>query len=56
VPTIAGLVDVEWSRSGHSLTLHLTLPPNATARVRMPQNKVFVLGAGPYTLKSRTSS
>jgi alpha-L-rhamnosidase len=50
VPTVAGAVDVEWRRSGDRLALHLTIPPNATARVRMTRDKVSVLGAGTYTL------
>ena len=37
VPTIAGPIDVRWLRSRGHLTLHLTVPPNATARdVKMP--------------------
>jgi alpha-L-rhamnosidase len=55
VPTIAGLADVEWLREGHTLTLHLTVPPNASARLEVG-GQVKVVGAGTYTLTSRTSS
>jgi alpha-L-rhamnosidase len=52
VPSIAGLFDVEWLRSGDRLTLHLTVPPNAAARVRI-SDKVSVVGAGTYTFTNQ---
>jgi alpha-L-rhamnosidase len=51
VATIAGPVDVSWQRSGSRVTLHLTVPPNATARVKLP-GRSTVVGAGTYTFTS----
>ena len=51
VPTIAGPVDVRWLRSGGRLALHLTVPPNATARVQIG-GQVHVVGAGTYDFTS----
>lgn len=48
VPTIAGPVDVGWRRRGRSLTLTLTVPPNASARVTLPAT-----GTGSVTEQGR---
>jgi alpha-L-rhamnosidase len=49
VPTIAGPVTVRWQRTGESLTLDLTVPPNAVARVNLGGH-LHVLGAGTHHL------
>jgi alpha-L-rhamnosidase len=49
VPTIAGPIDVRWQRTGGHVQLHLTVPPNAAARVNM-LGKVAVVGSGTYNL------
>ncbi len=36
VPTVAGPVQVSWQRRGKGISVDLTVPPNATATVRMP--------------------
>ena len=36
VPTVAGPVQVSWQRRGKGMSVDLTVPPNATATVRMP--------------------
>ena len=51
VPTVAGPVTVEWLRGASGLTLHVTIPPNVAARVRL-RDKVSVVGAGTYTFTS----
>ena len=49
VPTIAGPVTVHWQRTGESLALDLTVPPNATARVNLGDH-LHVFGAGTHHL------
>jgi alpha-L-rhamnosidase len=51
IPTIAGPVTVLWLRTGHALSLRLTVPPNATARVHLG-GPARVLGAGTYQLNA----
>jgi alpha-L-rhamnosidase len=58
VPTPAGPVRVEWRRVGGSLSLRLTVPPDAEARVVAPGpgRPTVTAGAGTHAYRFRTGA
>ncbi len=52
IPTIAGPFDVAWRRGSGRLTLHLVVPPNASAVVTMPGKGAVTVGAGSHAFRS----
>jgi alpha-L-rhamnosidase len=52
IPTVAGSIDIAWTRTTGGLTLHIILPPNASAHVTIP-GRNLVVGAGSHVISSR---
>ena len=44
-----GEIVSSWRQEDGTFTLDVTVPPNTTARIRLPNGQEFRVGSGPHT-------
>jgi alpha-L-rhamnosidase len=47
--SVRGRIGSHWTLDGVRFTLHITVPPNTSATVIMPQGAKYEIGSGEYT-------